>query len=292
MPYATNDELPQEVRSRYNDRCQTVFREAFNRADGDEASRFAQAHTAAGNCMGMKPMRAWSVPVITDMEFRAKADGGTQFTAYAALFDVESDASWMPYKETFGPTAFANALASRGNHTFVLDHDEGKLFASTRSGRLRLAVDSKGLITDADMPDTSLVRDFRALHEAGETRGMSIQFLPNKGGEEWTDNGARRRVTNAKLGHVTAITTMEPGYSKTQRTMAFRALAVELAAEDDDLDALVDAIREARALTDAERALFYRLARHYGLAEPTITEIPLRAQPAYWTDLLKQKGLA
>ena len=50
MPYASNDELPAAVKSAYSDRCQTVFRKAFNGADGDEGSKFAQAHTAAKNC--------------------------------------------------------------------------------------------------------------------------------------------------------------------------------------------------------------------------------------------------
>lgn len=51
MPYAANSELPPAVRSRYSDRCQSVFRKAFNAHTGDEASRFKVAHTAANNCM-------------------------------------------------------------------------------------------------------------------------------------------------------------------------------------------------------------------------------------------------
>ena len=51
MPYSANAELPPAVRKRYSDRCQSVFRKAFNAHDGDEASRFKVAHTAARNCM-------------------------------------------------------------------------------------------------------------------------------------------------------------------------------------------------------------------------------------------------
>jgi cation transport regulator ChaB len=50
MPYASIAELPPAVRSRYSERCQRVFMSAFNRATGDEASRFRIAHTAAANC--------------------------------------------------------------------------------------------------------------------------------------------------------------------------------------------------------------------------------------------------
>jgi cation transport regulator ChaB len=51
MPYSANSELPDAIRSRYSERCQSVFRDAFNAAKGDEGSKFAQAHTAARNCM-------------------------------------------------------------------------------------------------------------------------------------------------------------------------------------------------------------------------------------------------
>lgn len=50
MPYASNADLPAAVKSAYSDRCQTVFRNAFNGAQGDDATRFKIAHTAAGNC--------------------------------------------------------------------------------------------------------------------------------------------------------------------------------------------------------------------------------------------------
>lgn len=50
MPYSSISELPPAVKERYSARCQSVFMRAFNAHDGDEASRFKVAHTAAGNC--------------------------------------------------------------------------------------------------------------------------------------------------------------------------------------------------------------------------------------------------
>src|SRR5512143_21539 len=66
MPYASNDQLPAEVRQMYSTRCQSVFREAFNGADGTDAERFMAAHTAAKNCMSStmthrQPMKAEQV---------------------------------------------------------------------------------------------------------------------------------------------------------------------------------------------------------------------------------------
>ena len=61
MPFPTNDKLPPEVRKRYSDRCQTVFRQAFNNAISEraggaasETAAFRIAHSAANNCMGAK----------------------------------------------------------------------------------------------------------------------------------------------------------------------------------------------------------------------------------------------
>jgi cation transport regulator ChaB len=51
MPYAANAELPPAVRSRYSERCQSVFRKTFNAATGDESAKFRIAHSAARNCM-------------------------------------------------------------------------------------------------------------------------------------------------------------------------------------------------------------------------------------------------
>lgn len=77
MPYATIADLPPEVKSRYSDRCQEVFRKAWNRANSDgqsEASSFKIAHTAAGMCKGagkaFVPMKA---TVIDDDAFRLLA---------------------------------------------------------------------------------------------------------------------------------------------------------------------------------------------------------------------------
>jgi len=53
MPYASNADLPASVRDRYSDRCQSVYRDAFNRElerHGDEQRAFAVGETAAKNC--------------------------------------------------------------------------------------------------------------------------------------------------------------------------------------------------------------------------------------------------
>lgn len=53
MPYPNNDALPDSVKKAYSERCQTVFRKAFNadmKRNKQESRAFAVAHTAAKNC--------------------------------------------------------------------------------------------------------------------------------------------------------------------------------------------------------------------------------------------------
>ncbi len=53
MPYPSNADLPAPVKTRYSEKCQSVFRRVFNatmeRGDSEERA-FQNAHTAAGQC--------------------------------------------------------------------------------------------------------------------------------------------------------------------------------------------------------------------------------------------------
>lgn len=301
MPYASNGDLPENIRMMYpSEECQTAFRKAFNAASAeyhDDAASFGTAHKTAQECMskrGTRPMMNRALPVQSEMEFRAAADGGWDFTGYAALFDTPSDTPRLPYSESIDPGAFNRTLKSGAHHSFVMNHDDNLILASTKTKRLHLSADTRGLLTEAKLPDTSYARDLRALHEAGETRGMSFEFKATKNGETWGYDGARptRRLTDVSLGHVSVIATdaLSTAYSATQQTIQFRALAQELSAEADDLEDLFDALREGRALDATAASLLDRLADHYHVpASPEVGQV-IRT-PAAWKAILTEKGL-
>lgn len=266
----------------------------------DMAAQHDRMHSAdtppSGHSHGSRAARPGmfdrAMPVQTEMEFRAAPNGEWDFRGYAALFDTPSDASWLPWVETIDQAAFNRSLRAKTNHTFVLNHDDNLLLASTRTDRLHLTADSTGLLTEARLPNTSYAADARALHEAGETRGMSFTFKPAKNGETWGTNAegrATRHLSDIGLGHVTLVTTLEPGYSATQRTVQFRALATELNAEADDLDELFDALREGRALDENAIGLLDRLAAHYHMPTEQPPEVPVATD---WKQRLMDKGIA
>jgi HK97 family phage prohead protease len=216
----------------------------------------------------MSEQRAYpemAIPVMSEMEFRAEGDG-TQFSGYAALFNTPSDAPWLPFVETIRPGAFRASLGAKRDHSLVLNHDDNLLLASTRTGRLTLAEDERGLLVKANLAKTSYASDLKALYDAGEVRGMSFNFKPTRGGV--VQSKAGRELTEVMLGHVTAITTLVPGYSATAPTVQMRALAEELAAEPEDLDGLFDALRAGTPLVDDQISLLNRLSAHYAIPEP------------------------
>lgn len=99
---------------------------------------------------------------------------GRRLEGYAAVFNTPTmlgDGS----RETIAPGAFAESLGKR-EVLALLDHDQTRLLARTRSNTLRIQEDSAGLQFDLDLPDTSFGRDVQALAQRGDLGGMSFGF--------------------------------------------------------------------------------------------------------------------
>lgn len=226
-----------------------------------------------------------AIPVKTEFEFRVRPDGGTDFEGWPVMYD--SDSEPMPFVESFAPGAFTRSLDAKKIHTLVVNHDDALLLASTRTDRLQLTSESRGVRSTASFPDTSYASDLRNLAAVDEVWGMSFQFHATRNGDEWSDGGMRRRVNQANLGHITILTGLQPAYPATTGLTQFRDLAKALGADIDDLDALFDGIREGRDLTDAEKGLMVRLADTY---RPEAE--PVSFPTADWTARLAEKYAA
>lgn len=215
-------------------------------------------------------------PVEMEMSFRALPDGSTTFEGYASVFGRASKVihdqlsrSARGYRETILAGAYRRSLGSGRRTTFVVDHDDRQMVSSAPTGALRLAEDSKGLHVESPWPRTAYTDNVRALHDAGERLGMSVLFGTMRGGDEWSPDGSQRTVREAVLRHVSVLATMEPAYDDT--VAAFRALAEMTEAAAEDVDALMDALREGRRLDDSEYALLSRLSEAVRPEQP-VTE--------------------
>lgn len=240
-------------------------------------------------------------PVEVEFQFRASEDGTSVFEGYASIFSQPSKPivdelarGGQPYIETVAPGAFKRTLGSGRRQSFVVDHDERMMISSSPSGPLRLAEDTRGLHVESPWPRTHYADNVRALYDAGERLGMSMLFGTPKGGDSWERSGSRdrRTVNEAILKHVSVLATMEPAYSGTVAT--FRALAEQTESDAEDIEALVDALREGRKLDDGEFNLLNRLADavkpeagESAQAEESVDEAG-RAALSRWTDRLAQ----
>jgi HK97 family phage prohead protease len=179
-----------------------------------------------------------------DFELRVEPDSaeGMSFTGYAAVFN--SDSEPLPFTERIAEGAFAKSLKSRNEVKLFMNHNMDLVLASTRSKTLNLSEDSKGLLAEATLPDTSAGRDLSILMQRGDVHSMSFGFSVPKGGEKWTSDGAVRELREIRL-HEVSIVTGFPAYQST--TASVRSLDVLSERTSVDTDQLADLILKLEA---------------------------------------------
>lgn len=179
---------------------------------------------------------------FNDLEMTTQGSG-FRFRGHAAVFDEEALLDEIPgigrLTESIQRGAFRKVLQRDDNIPFTLEHDEKRVFATTRSGRLRLSEDAKGLAVDADLPDTSLARDLHALVESDVIRGMSFGFVvgdPRNQKVERRSGGQHRILTGfKKLLDVCA--TWNPTYRSAEAQ--FRSLTMQYADSPESLQQIL-----------------------------------------------------
>ena len=176
--------------------------------------------------------------VVNNFELRQGPTGdGMSFTGYAAVFN--SDSEPLPFIERIAPGAFKKSLKGRNTIKMYMNHDSSMLLASTRSKTLRLQEDSKGLLVEADLPDTSVGRDLSVLMKRGDVDSMSFGFSVASGGDSWSDDGMTRELRQVRLHEVSVVTGF-PAYKATSASV--RSLEVLSQRTGVDADLLAEAI--------------------------------------------------
>lgn len=191
----------------------------------------------------------------TDFEIRADGEGMT-FRGYAAVFNSQSE-DLGGFRETIAPGAFSRTLkrdTSAKNVRMFLNHNTDVLLASTRANTLRLSEDDKGLMAEADLPNTSAGRDAAELLRRGDIHSMSFGFQTVK--DTWTSD-AERTLQEIRLFEVSPITGW-PAYPATTATVRHLADLID-APESDTLDALRVLGAADDKLTPEQKDLILRL---------------------------------
>jgi HK97 family phage prohead protease len=200
---------------------------------------------------------------------------GMSFTGYAAVFDSPSEP--LPFTEVIKGGAFQRSLKSRNEIKLFMNHNTDVVLGSSRAGTLRLSEDSRGLLAEADLPDTTAGRDLSVLMQRGDVNSMSFGFSVPPRGDKWSDDGATRELHQVRL-HEVSIVTGFPAYQAT--TASVRSLDILATRTAVDVDALSDAITRLEAGETLE-------AEHADLISEVVSK--LRAEQPSTLELLELK---
>jgi len=184
-----------------------------------------------------------------DFELRQDQNGdGMSFTGYAAVFNSPSEP--LPFIERIMPGAFSKTLKSRNNVRMYMNHDSSMLLATTKAKTLRLSEDSKGLLVDASLPDTSVGRDLSVLMKRGDVNSMSFGFSVPTGGDYFSDDGMTRELRQIKLFEVSVVTGF-PAYTATSASVrSLDALSVRTGIDADQLAAAITNLESGQTLSN------------------------------------------
>lgn len=160
---------------------------------------------------------------------------GRMFRGLAAVFDTPWDDRLirdMGYVEKVARGTFRKALGRKEDIPFLLGHERNMLLGTTKSGNVHVSEDTRGLLTEAKLPDNHLGEYARTMIESRDIQGMSygIALDPRQDILRSETRGVvTRTIVNArKLLDVSL--TWEPAYSATTvelRSLGFVAIPAQ-----------------------------------------------------------------
>lgn len=180
-----------------------------------------------------------------------ESENGMTFYGYAAKFNSRSE-NLGGFYEVIEPGAFGRSLKSRNDVKLLVNHDTGRVLASSRAKTLRLYEDSVGLRVEADLPNTTDGRDMAELLKRGDLSSMSFGFNVIK--DSWNAEGDMRTLKSVRLFEVSIVAF--PAYQATEASV--RGLDKVAQRAQVDADALADVmlkIEEGSDLTEEQANL-------------------------------------
>jgi len=144
---------------------------------------------------------------------------GRTLAGYAAVYGQDSREiveGGRKFVERIAPGAFNETLSSGADVKLYYNHDASMPLARTRSGTLQLKSDRNGLAFTANLPDTTLGNDVRALIERGDLSGeMSFGFFVTE--DSWNKDRTQRLVKKASLVEVSIV--QDAAYPQTSSSL-------------------------------------------------------------------------
>lgn len=205
-----------------------------------------KAEDKRGNGMAKRETRNFDA----DFEIREKGDGMT-FVGYAAKFNSRSE-NLGGFVETIQPGAFRKSLRSRNDVKLLVNHDAGRVLASSRAGTLRLKEDAVGLRVEADLPNTTDGRDMAELLRRGDLSSMSFGFSVIK--DSWSSDGTERSLESVRLFETSIVAF--PAYQATEASVrSYDQLAQRTNVDADELADAILKLEEGEDLSGEQAQL-------------------------------------
>lgn len=184
---------------------------------------------------------------LDNVSARVDRDAGRiRFRGHAAVF---GERTWIGperggWWEEVAKGAFDRAVAE-DDVRLLLEHDPRWILGRNTAGTLRLTVDRRGLVADADFPNTSYAADTAESLARGDLNQMSFAFTVNQDGEELTtlkDGSILRRLTDLTLYDVSIVA--YPAYDGTEAALR----AVEARRADSNRERLLALRRRSESI--------------------------------------------
>jgi len=230
---------------------------------------------------GDREVRKWSID--GGVELRADEAAGTLlFTGYATVFESPYEMYGGPpygWIETVAEGGLDKSLRERPDVQFLVNH-EGLPLARTKSGTLRLATDTIGLRTEADLeptdPDVQQLAPKMARKDIDE---MSFAFRVVR--QEWNEDYTERRLVELNI-HKGDVSVVNYGANPATAGAQLRSLDLLARLVDVDVDELVaeirsDGHRDPGAVVAQARDQLERLAAEFAPPAPEPTGEEWRA---------------
>ena len=157
-----------------------------------------------------------------------------KFDGIAAPTGVAADLG--DFTEEYARGSFRRFLSANKNANipFLHEHNPRDLLASTKSGRLKLEEEARGLRARADIVKTPLAEQVKALVDSGDIAGMSVGMVVGRGNHKIDFGGAKpHRLIQGFKKLLDVCTTFDPAYVSTEAQ--FRSMAMSLAGQPDSL---------------------------------------------------------
>ena len=190
-------------------------------------------------------------------EIREKSNG-MNFTGYAAVFNSPSEP--LPFIETIAPGAFKRSLDSRNEVKMFVNHNSDQVLASRRAGTLSLSEDSRGLLAEATLPDTTYARDLVVLMNRGDVSSMSFGFTVPANGDSWDGNN-QRTLNEVRLHEVSVVTGFPAYEATTAQVRSIDVLAERTKLDADELAVALTLLDNGASLTPEQADLVSAAAR-------------------------------